>query len=46
MESNGNKITIVIVDDHALIHRAVKDILLNRDDMVVVGEGWYGEHVF
>ena len=46
MALNGNKITIVIVDDHALIHKAVKDILLNRDDMVVVGEGWCGEHVF
>lgn len=46
MESNVDKIKIVIVDDHALIHKAVKDVILTRDDMVVVGEGWCGDHVF
>lgn len=46
MEMNGDKITVVIVDDHALIHTAVKDVLTRRDDMVVVSEGWCGEHVF
>mgnify|MGYP002713015007 CR=1 FL=1 len=41
-----DKIRIVIVDDHALIHTAVKDVLTCRDDLIVVGEGWCGEHVF
>lgn len=41
-----DKIRVVIADDHALIHKAVKDVLANRDDIVIVGEGWYGEQVF
>lgn len=46
MKMNGDKISVVIADDHALIHKAVKDMLTNRDDIVVVGEGWCGEQVF
>jgi DNA-binding NarL/FixJ family response regulator len=46
MKMNEDKVSVVIVDDHALIHKAVTDMLANREDMVVVGEGWCGEHVF
>ena len=46
METDKEKIKIVIVDDHALIHMALKNVLISRDDMVVVGEGWCGADVF
>ena len=46
METDKEKIKIVIVDDHALIHTALKNVLTDREDMVIVGEGWYGEDVF
>jgi len=45
-KTDKEKIEIVIVDDHALIHMALKNVLISRDDMVVVGEGWCGEDVF
>ena len=46
MKTDTDEISVVIVDDHALIHKAIKDMLANRDDMLVVGEGWRGEDVF
>lgn len=46
MGKDGKKIEIVIVDDHVLIHAALKNVLLSREDMVIVGEGWCGEDVF
>ncbi len=46
IETDKEKIKIVIVDDHALIHTALKNVLNDRADMLVVGEGWYGEDVF
>lgn len=39
-------ITIVAVDDHGLIREAIKGMIATRDDMVLVGEGGAGEHVF
>lgn len=38
--------TIVAVDDHPLIRQAIKSLVANREDMVLVGEGAAGEHLF
>lgn len=41
-----NKITIVVVDDHALIREGVIGMLAQREEMQVVGEGACGDDVF
>lgn len=41
-----NPISAVLVDDHPLIHEAVKSLLAERSDMVLVGQGFAGEHLF
>jgi DNA-binding NarL/FixJ family response regulator len=38
MHPDGDRITILIVDDHALVRDGVREILDGQDDMVVVGE--------
>ncbi len=38
--------TIVAIDDHPLIRRAIKSLVADRNDMVLVGEGSVGEHLF
>jgi DNA-binding NarL/FixJ family response regulator len=39
-------ITIVTIDDHALIREAIKGMIATREDMLLVGEGWAGEQLF
>lgn len=39
-------ISVVLVDDHPLIHEAVKSLLAERTDMVLVGQGFTGEQLF
>jgi DNA-binding NarL/FixJ family response regulator len=38
MNSQGDRITILIVDDHALVREGLREILGTQDDMRVVGE--------
>jgi DNA-binding NarL/FixJ family response regulator len=38
-------ITVVLVDDHPLIHEAVKGLLVERADIVLVGQGFTGEQL-
>ena len=39
-------INVVLVDDHPLIHEAVKSLLVERADIVIVGQGFAGEQLF
>lgn len=39
-------IKVVQVDDHPLIHEAVKSLLSERTDIVLVGQGFAGEQLF
>lgn len=39
-------IRVVLVDDHPLIHEAVKSLLSERTDIVLVGQGFAGEQLF
>lgn len=39
-------ISVVIIDDHPLIRKVIKDTISKRDDIVVAGEGGAGEDVF
>lgn len=39
-------ISVVLVDDHPLIHEAVKSLLAERTDIVLVGQGFAGEQLF
>lgn len=41
-----NAIRAVLVDDHPLIHEAVKSLLSEREDIVLVGQGYAGEQLF
>ncbi|MGR9000482.1 MAG: response regulator transcription factor [Gammaproteobacteria bacterium] len=41
-----NLTTIVAVDDHPLIRQAIRSLVADREDMVLVGEGSVGEHLF
>lgn len=41
-----NPISVVLIDDHPLIHEAVKSLLAEREDIVLVGQGLAGEHLF
>lgn len=42
---NNEAITVITIDDHPLIHEAVRSLLASRNDMKVVGEGMAGEHL-
>lgn len=39
-------ITIVVIDDHALIRHAIRSLVAARPDLHLVGEGDSGEHLF
>jgi len=39
-------INVVLVDDHPLIHEAVKSLLAERADIMLVGQGFAGEQLF
>ena len=39
------QITVICVDDHLLIRQAVRSLLAERDDIVLVGEGGNGDAV-
>ncbi|MFQ5433807.1 MAG: response regulator [Anaerolineae bacterium] len=41
-----NLTTIVAIDDHPLIRQAIKSLVADREDMVLVGDGSAGEHLF
>lgn len=41
-----NPTTIVAVDDHPLIRQAIRSLVADREDMILVGEGSVGEHLF
>lgn len=41
-----NKIKVVSIDDHPLIHEAIRSLLASRDDMELVAEGFVGDHLF
>jgi DNA-binding NarL/FixJ family response regulator len=41
-----NQIKVVLVDDHPLIHEAVKSLLAARGDMTLAGQGYFGEQLF
>lgn len=41
-----NPISVVLVDDHPLIHEAVKSLLVERTDIALVGQGLAGEQLF
>jgi DNA-binding NarL/FixJ family response regulator len=41
-----NKIKVVSVDDHPLIHEAIRSLLASRDDMELAAEGYVGDHLF
>jgi DNA-binding NarL/FixJ family response regulator len=41
-----NPIAVVLVDDHPLIHEAVKSLLAERADIMLVGQGYAGEQLF
>lgn len=41
-----NKIRVISVDDHPLIHEAIRSLLASRDDMELVAEGYVGDHLF
>jgi len=45
MKTISNSIRVVIVDDHPLIHEAVRSLLSKHNDMELVAEGTTGEHV-
>jgi DNA-binding NarL/FixJ family response regulator len=40
------KITVVSIDDHALVRQGIYHILSQSTDIELVAEGWTGEHVF
>jgi len=40
----SNAIRVVVVDDHPLIHEAVRSLLSKHEDMELVAEGTAGEH--
>lgn len=42
----NEKITVVSIDDHALVRRGIYHILSQSTDIELVAEGWTGEHVF
>lgn len=39
-------VTIVVIDDHALIRHAIRSLVVARPDLRLVGEGDSGEHLF
>jgi two-component system response regulator DegU len=39
-------ITVVVVDDHPLIHQAIRSLLADRKNIQIVGEGYTGEDLF
>lgn len=41
-----SKIKVVSVDDHYLIHQAIRSLLADRNDIELVGEGSAGEQIF
>ncbi|MGH2536095.1 MAG: response regulator transcription factor [Candidatus Promineifilaceae bacterium] len=41
-----SKIKVVSVDDHPLIHEAVRSLLAGREDMELVAEGYSGDQLF
>jgi DNA-binding NarL/FixJ family response regulator len=41
-----NKIKVVSVDDHHLIHEAIRSLLAGREGMELVAEGYVGDHLF
>jgi DNA-binding NarL/FixJ family response regulator len=41
-----NQIDVVLVDDHPLIHEAVKSLLAERTDISLVGQGFAGQELF
>jgi two-component system, NarL family, response regulator DesR len=41
-----NKIKVVSVDDHHLIHEAIRSLLAGREDMELVADGYVGDHLF
>jgi DNA-binding NarL/FixJ family response regulator len=43
--SKMKPISVVLVDDHPLIHQAVKSLLAERADMELVGQGFAGEQL-
>lgn len=40
------KLTVVIVDDHPLIHEAVRSLLAEQEQIQLVGEGYSGDDLF
>lgn len=40
-----NPIRVVLVDDHPLIHEAVRSLLADRDDIKLVGQGFEGDQL-
>lgn len=42
----SSKITVVSIDDHALVRQGIFHILSQSTDIELVAEGWAGEHVF
>jgi DNA-binding NarL/FixJ family response regulator len=41
-----NPITVVSIDDHHLIHEAIRSLLSAQDDIEIVGQGHTGEDLF
>ena len=39
-------IRVMCVDDHHLIHKAVKSLLVNEESIELVAEGYAGEEIF
>jgi DNA-binding NarL/FixJ family response regulator len=40
------QVKVLLVDDHPLIHEAAKSLLVDRDDIRLVGRGYFGEQLF
>jgi len=41
-----NTIRVISIDDHPLIHEAIRSLLTDHDNIDLVGEGYVGDHLF
>lgn len=41
-----SKIKVVSIDDHPLIHEAIRSLMADRPNMELVAEGYVGDHLF
>ena len=45
LSSHEKPITVVVVDDHHLMLKIIREMVARREDIKLVGEGYLGEHV-